>query len=393
MKPGASGTSWPSTWSRMSTPFLAPNGVSALDKALESGPVASSFSRKSQRMRRASAWQWRTIFLVSSHAFAAALFSLPSRRAVVSICHEIAAKPAIKVSCHSRAIRLRSSRTTPNSSFATRQLPTEQAHSSHHGERAQQGVKPPGLIKVRLLIDRSTGYVVGPCRAGVARAHQKAIVAGRKFSIVGGSGARDGPVAIIAIQLVAELHLRRIRQILRIELKDKILESRRERQSVGCLHAGIPEDSPGQLRRMSGRRDYSFRIGVSQTFGGGEPQGSTCGPDRVWLSYAKTFTAGHTVGLAQQDGIQRFAFLMRQFFELLSLHPDDPARGSHPQKSLAVIEHGENGVIHHAVHRVQVEGMVTFEPVEAATLGSHPHVPSVVDGDRQHVRVRHPLYQ
>src|ERR1700722_14273826 len=99
---------------------------------------------------------------------------------------------------------------------------------------------------------------------------------------------------------------------------------------------------------MSGRRNYSFRIGMSQTFGGGEPQRSTSGPDRVWLSDAETFTAGHAVGFSQQDGIQRFAFLMRQLFELLSLHPDDPARGGHPQKSLTVIEHGENGVVHHA---------------------------------------------
>ncbi len=34
------------------------------------------------------------------------------------------------------------------------------------------------------------------------------------------------PIAVIPIKLVAELHLRRIRQILRIELKDQIFQAR-----------------------------------------------------------------------------------------------------------------------------------------------------------------------
>src|SRR3984885_7443989 len=111
---------------------------------------------------------------------------------------------------------------------------------------------------------------------------------------------------------------------------------------------------------MSGRQLRPFGIGMNQTLGGAKPQAAVPGSGGVWLSYAKTFAAGHAVRLAQQDVIQPGPLLLRQFCQLLSLHADDTARSAHPQKSLAIVEHRSNGVVHHAVKRVQVKGSVAL---------------------------------
>src|ERR1700733_14361186 len=209
-------------------------------------------------------------------------------------------------------------------------------------------------------MNSGAGYRVVPCRAGITRLHQKMIMAGRKLAIMGASGPGYCPVAVVPIQLVAELHLRGIRQILRIELKDQILEARRQLQFVTRSNADIIQQDPGQLGRVSGRKCRPLRIGMNQTFGGGKPQAAIPGSGGVWLSYAKTFAARHTVSLAQQDVIQPLPLLLRQFFQLLSPHTDDTARSAHPQKSLAVIDYRESGVAHHAVERIEMKGMVAL---------------------------------
>ena len=131
---------------------------------------------------------------------------------------------------------------------------------------------------------------------------------------------------------------------------------------------------------------------MNQALGSGKPQRAILRPGRVWLRYSETLTAGHAVGLTQQHVIQRLSLLRCQFFQLLSLHADDSARGGHPQKSLTVIEHGENGVVHHAVRRVQVNRMVALEPVQTSAFGAHPYIPGVVDRDRQHIGMGKPFY-
>ena len=164
-------------------------------------------------------------------------------------------------------------------------------------------------------------------------------MAGGKFAIMCPSGASHCPIAVVSIQLVAEFHLCGIRQVLRIELKHQILKARRQLQLVGSCHADIVQQDTGQLRRVSGRKHHPFRIGMNQAFGGGKPQAAILGSGGVWLSHPKTFAAGHAVSLAQQDVIQPLPLLLRQFFQLLSLHANNTARSAHPQKSLAVIEH------------------------------------------------------
>ncbi len=64
---------------------------------------------------------------------------------------------------------------------------------------------------------------------------------------------------------------------------------------------------------------------MNQTFGGGKPQSAILSARRVRLSYSKALAAGHAVRFAQQDGIQNLPLLLRQFFQLLSLHADDTA--------------------------------------------------------------------
>ena len=41
----------------------------------------------------------------------------------------------------------------------------------------------------------------------------------------------------------------------------------------------------------------------------------------------------------------------------------------------------------------EVNRMTVFQPVEASSFGAHPHVPGVVDGDGQDVRMRKPIYR
>src|SRR3984885_9181514 len=144
-------------------------------------------------------------------------------------------------------------------------------------------------------MNSGAGYAVVPRRAGVTRLHQEMIMTRGKLAIMSASGPGYCPVAIVPIQLVAELHLRGIRQILRIELKDQILEARRQLQFVSRSDAGIIQQDPGQLGRVSSRKHRPLRIGMNKTFSGGEPQAAIPGSGRGWLGYPKTSAPRHAV--------------------------------------------------------------------------------------------------
>ena len=73
-------------------------------------PDASSaaLSRRSQMTRRASAWQCSTIFCAVSSACGACSGCSVIRHRVACNCQETPERPPSNVSCHSRAMRLRS---------------------------------------------------------------------------------------------------------------------------------------------------------------------------------------------------------------------------------------------------------------------------------------------
>ena len=88
----------------------------ARERAWERMLVSSSDSRRSQMMRRASAWQWATMLRARAQDSAAgvAVASASRKRLdVASSCQEMAANPAMRVSWQSEAMRLRSSMTMP----------------------------------------------------------------------------------------------------------------------------------------------------------------------------------------------------------------------------------------------------------------------------------------
>ena len=69
---------------------------------------------------------------------------------------------------------------------------------------------------------------------------------------------------------------------------------------------------------------------MNQAFGSGKPQRAIRASGGVWLRDSKALAAGHTVCLTQQHVIHGLPLLRGQFFELLPLDADDPARRGHP---------------------------------------------------------------
>ena len=96
--------------------------------------------------------------------------------------------------------------------FYSGNAPAEHNYHQQNQTDQHQDVEPRRLIKEWLLHHGNFSDVFIPGLPRIMSAHKKTIIAGRQVLIERATRPCCGPIAVIAVQLVAELQLRRIRQ-------------------------------------------------------------------------------------------------------------------------------------------------------------------------------------